>query len=848
MLSTGIIRLSHSAFSGPVILVKKKDASWRLCIDYRALNRVTVPDKYPIPIVEELLDELHGSIFFTKIDLKSGFYQVRMRESDAHKTAFRTHNGHYEFLVMPFGLTNAPSTFQALMHEVFRPLLRKGVLVFFDDILVYSSTWDSHLHLVTQVLLLQDHQPVINQKKSSFGMQSVEYLGHIISHHGVSMDPLKISAVQAWPTPKNTKGVRGFLGLMGYYRKFIPGYGKIARPLTDLTKKDGFRWGPEAQAAFELLKQTMTTAPFLTLPDFSKPFEIECDASGYGLGAVLMQSRKPIAYFSKALSDKNLSKSAYEKELMALVLAIQHWRPYLLGRTFTVFTDQKSLRHLLEQRITTTDQQNWLAKLLGYNFSILYKPGRDNSAADALSRISDTPELRTLLSYPRWLDGGSLLEGFEADTHLQKPVSDLTNNPASHPGFSLTNGKLYHKGKLVIPASSKWIPRLIKEFHDSPSGGHSGFYRTYRRLAAQIYWIGMTKSIKAYVQACDTCQRYKHSTLAPAGLLQPLPIPSQIWDDISLDFITGLPKSKGYDMILVVVDHLSKYCHFIPLKHPVTARSLAEYFVKEVIRLHGLPKTILSDRDPIFLSKFWTEIFKLQGSQLTFSSAYHPASDGQTEVVNRSLETYLRCFAAEQPKTWSYWLPWAEFWHNSAYHVSTNATPFQIVYGRPPPTIFQYTSGEIRCEAVAHDLTDHDEALSQLKYHLARSQSYMKSYADKQRRDVEFSEGDWVFLKLHPHRQQSVIRRINQKLSPRFYGPFLIIARVGSVAYRLQLPESSKIHPVFHVSLLKRAIGNHQAEPSLPLVSRWIPQHHLHHSSGWLHVLSLKKAPKLKNG
>ncbi|KAJ9548687.1 hypothetical protein OSB04_021230, partial [Centaurea solstitialis] len=808
MLETGIIKVSQSAYSSPVILVKKKDSTWRLCIDYRALNRATIPDKYPIPVVEELLDELHGSQYFTKIDLKSGFYQVRVRESDTEKTAFRTHNGHYEFLVMPFGLTNAPATFQALMNEVFRPLLRKGVLVFFDDILIYSQTWEQHLQLLVEVLsLLQSHQLVVNQKKSSFGRQCVEYLGHIINGEGVSMDPSKISAVQDWPIPKNSKAVRGFLGLTGYYRKFIKGYGKIARPLTDLTKKDGFHWSLEAQSAFEELKRSMITAPVLALPDFSHPFEIECDASGRGLGAVLMQHRRPIAYFSKALSDQNLNKSAYEKEIMALVLAIQHWRPYLLGRDFIVFSDQKSLRHLLEQRITTTDQQNWIAKLLGYQFSICYKPGKENGAADALSRV---------------MDGAA-----------SKIVLDLTNNPLSHPGFAVSNGKLYHKGKLVIPASSQWIPKLIAEFHDSPTGGHSGFYRTYRRLASQIYWLGMTKTVKAYVQACDTCQRYKSSTLAPGGLLQPLPIPAAVWEDISLDFITALPKSKGFDVVLVVVDRFSKYCHFIPLKHPISARSLAETFLREVIRLHGIPKSMLCDRDPLFLSKFWQEIFSLQGSHLKFSSAYHPETDGQTEVVNRSLETYLRCFAAEQPKTWSFWLPWAEFWHNTAYHVSTKTTPFEIVYGRPPPTILQFVPGEIRCEAVAHDLTDRDEAIKQLKYHLSRAQAQMKTVADKHRRDVEFSVGDWVFLKLRPHRQQSVVRRINQKLSARYYGPFLIIEKVGSVAYRLQLPASAKIHPVFHVSLLKRAIGNHTAEASLPLEWRWIPLFLLH-LSNWL--------------
>jgi len=426
--------------------------------------------------------------------------------------------------------------------------------------------------------------------------------------------------------------------------------GGISKPLTDLLKKGAlFIWTQGHDTAFQTLKSALCSAPVLAVPDFTKPFCIETDACGIGVGAVLMQSGHPLAYLSKDLGPRSQDACTYEKEYLAILLAVDQWRAYLQHEEFHIYTDHKSLSLLSDQRLHTHWQKKVFTKLLGLQYKIVYKQGVDNRAADALSRnVSHSPSCAAI-SYasPQWLE--DVVASYEGYTHVQAIIAKLVVQSDVVPHFSWKAGLLRYKNRIWVGHNPVLHKKIIAALHDSAVGGHSGVAVTYSRIKHLFAWTGLRNDVEQYVKACVVCQQAKPDRAKLLGLLQPLPVPAAVWQVVSLDFIEALPLSGGYNCILVVVDFFSKYAHFLGLKHPFTAATVAQKFLTEVYRLHGLPVALVSDRDKIFTSKFWKELFHLADVQLRHITAYHPQSDDHTERLNQCLETFLRCFVHSCP-------------------------------------------------------------------------------------------------------------------------------------------------------------------------------------------------------
>ncbi|KAK9055581.1 hypothetical protein SSX86_026665 [Deinandra increscens subsp. villosa] len=751
--------------------------------NYRELNKLTVKNRYPLPRIDDLFDQLQGARWFSKIDLRSGYHQLKVKEEDVPKTAFRTRYGHYEFLVMPFGLTNAPAAFMDLMNRVCRPMLDRSVIVFIDDILVYSRSEEEHAEHLREVLeKLRAERLFAKFSKCAFWLKEVQFLGHVIGAEGIMVDPSKIEAVTKWERPRNPTEVRSFLGLAGYYRKFIQDFSKIALPMTKLTRKDTkFVWGVEQEEAFQSLKQKLTQAPVLTLPEGTDDLVVYSDASLRGLGCVLMQRGKVIAYASRLLKKHEMNYPTHDLELAAVELNMR--------------------------------QRRWLETLTDYDCEIHYHPGRANVVADALSRKGDYAPIR-VQSLKLIVTSELLSRIKEAQVEAIKEENLKKERIVGQVKYLVEedSGLRTRFGRVWVPNTCEVKKLLLDEAHKTRYSVHPGTTKMYHDLKQNYWWPGMKRDIVKYVSKCLTCLQVKAEHQKPYGKLQPLEIPVWKWEHITMDLLTKLPKTaKGFDAIWVVVDRLTKSAHFIPIREKYSSKRMATVYINEIVSRHGVPVSIVSDRDTRFTSKFWREFQAEMGTKLLLSTAYHPQTDGQSERTIQTLEDMLRACAIDFGGSWDSHLPLVEFSYNNSYHASIGMPPYEMLYGRKCRTPVCW-GGVGQRELASKDVVELTSGkIDMIRARLKAAQDRQKSYADKRRRHIEFQVGDLVMLKVSPWK--GIIRfRKRGKLSPRFIGPFRIIARVGKAAYQLQLPdELSAIHNTFHVSHLRKCLADESA-------------------------------------
>ena len=856
-----------------------------MCIDYRALNKITVKNRYPLPKVDELMDRLHGARYFTKLDLASGYHQIRVRESDIHKTAFVSRYGSFEYLVMPFGLCNAPATFQRIMNTILRNGLDKFVLVFLDDILIFSKTLEEHLeHIKTVLGRLRSEKLFGRLQKCDFFRTEVEYLGFDVGAEGIKPSLSKIKAILEWPVPETVTDVRSFLGLCNFYRKFVRYFSEIAAPMTELTKKDRtFIWTDEADEAFNRLKSAMVTAPVLQLPDFDREFTVTTDASEVSVGAILQQNfgngLQPLCYESRKLIPAETRYSAYERELLGITWAVGKWRHYLASRHFVIQTDHDSLKNLPNQPSVNRRVWKWVQVLQGYDCDIVHIPGKDNPA-DFLTRRS-VREMRSIvdvraqeeslvqrlklaegdsgddaiqrkldeifkksnlgdavvaaqfgkISLPKLLVTStrvtleealrdSIKNGYTQDSRWAEILQQLESAPAKTTQMGNRDYRLNHgfveikskdaenprqRWKIVIPDIGDARRTIMQEVHSVPYAGHLGYHKTLKKLQENFYWPDHTVDVRDFVLGCEICQTEKSVHRLPAGLLQPLQLPEEKWADVSLDFIMGLPVSeRNNDGILTVVDRATKMVHLVPVRQTITAAETARLYWEHIGKLHRIPRSIVSDRDPRFVSKFWQEFWKILGSKLRMSSAHHPQTDGQTEAANRVVEQVLRCTIhdSQEVNHWERILPITEFVINSSASPSTGYSPFYLNYGFEPttPLMLIRDANMTHIEGVNVFVTRMKKTFRMAMQRVQDSQQRQKRQADQRRREQKFQSGDQVLLSTeHLQLKHAPIR----KLKRRFVGPFFVVRSVGPVAYELELPQTWKIHNVFHTSLLR---------------------------------------------
>lgn len=790
MLNDEIIRPSSSPFNAPILLVPKKldnsgKQKWRLAVDLRRLNDVTIGDRFPLPNITEILDHLGNSRYYTALDLAAGYHQIPVKEEDKPKTAFSTSDAHYEFNRMPFGAKGAPAVFQRLMNTVLSGLIGKTCLVYLDDIIIYSSTLEEHEINLRQIFgRLRQHRLLLQPDKCNFIMQEIKFLGHVISRNGVTMDPEKISAVVKYPIPTTPKEVKSFLGLIGYYRRFIPKFAEIAKPLNSLLRKDvPFTWSKEQDNAVDTLKTIITTEPVLQYPDFERgDFVLTTDASKIALGAILSQGRigedKPIAYASRTLNKAESNYTTTEQELLAIVWATKHFRPYLYGRRFKIVTDHKPLKWLMSVKDPGSRLMRWRLKLEEFDYEIVYKAGKYNVNADALSRV----EIKQVQ---------------ESSGEMEK------KQPRPAEGTPLRM-KLY---KDKYDNYRHWIDRkedqraLLKEYHDNPLGGHQGHMRTLAALKLKYYWPKMKEDVIEYINTCVSCNQRK--TSREDGKPAPLQIsftPNGPWQNIAMDVVGPLPLTQsGNKYLLTFQDTFTKYPEAVAIPDQ-KVHTVAKTFVNTIICRFGCPKTITTDLGSNFTSEMFSEICNLLAIRAIRTTAYHPQANGVIERSHRTLMNYLSHYVNKRNDDWDEWINLALMAYRATPHTSTGYTPYYLMHGSEANLPTEVITGNLQQELSEDDYIQQlvknlSEAFKITKTKIEALKHKSKQYYDTKTKPKTFKTGELVLL-FDP----TVKRGRSKKLKRPWIGPYKVLEQLTNVNYKIK---KGRREYITHVNRLK---------------------------------------------
>lgn len=817
---------SNVPVAAPCFYVGKPNGGLRLCVDYRNLNEITIGDSFPVPIIQDIIDGLLGKELFTQLDYPDAYHLCRVAAGHEWKTTFRCKFGCFMYRVCSFGLKNCPAVFQRFMMQIFSELRAEGNLqVYIDNVLIATENdVDVHTAAVSKALeVIRDNNLYCSVKKCTFHVEKIDFMGFMVGKDGLELHPDKVKAILDWKTPMTTKELHSFLQFANFLRRFIAEFSNVTKPLSFLLKKgEKFVWNDEREERFLELKRRFASAPILKLYDFTKSCVVETDASDYALAGILSQFHDdilhPVAFNSRGMTPAEINYDIHDKELLAIIATFEKDRHYLLSvpqnEPIKVYSDHNNLVHFTKKQKLSRRQYRWAQFLSQFNFVIIHRPGRLNGKADALSRQAEyglqDGDSRLERNYLRLFEhiGSDALEinAIEPTPFVQRIIDatkDSTILQEFKDGrlidFMFEDGLLLNKEGLVVVPTEELQLEILEIRHNGIPAGHFGVAKTIELLQRDYYWDGLRRMVKKYIKGCDDCSRSKSSRHKPFGLLKPLQIPEDRWMGISVDFITDLPVCQGFDSICVFKDRLTKQAHLLPCTKTITAPGTAKLFIDQIFRLHGLPRTCVSDRGPQFVAKFWKRTLELLGMERLLTSGYHPESNGGTEVLNQVIEQYIRIFGSYQQDDWVDLLPLCEFAYNNTTNSSTGYTPFFANYGYHPR--FDAT---IATRSEVPSAEDNVEQLSlvmeNLKANLKEAQVSYSSFANVNRMEPPMFEiGDSVFLKSKDYKSN----RPSKKLDYKNIGPFKIIERINEVAYRLKLPNTMKIHNVFHVSLLE---------------------------------------------